>query len=100
MRMGFARRAGPPRSASLGRPGASRLPRATGRAARGALKKSSPYARKFGRGPSCAAHRLPENHDCQGLDAYKDRVRAEGRVFAPPQEARVTPRVATTARAG
>ena len=59
-----------------------------------------PYVCKFCKGRYCAAHRLPENHDCQGLDAYKDRVRAEGRVFAPQQESPMTPRVSTSARAG
>jgi membrane associated rhomboid family serine protease len=59
-----------------------------------------PYVCKFCKGRYCAAHRLPENHDCAQLEAHRERVRAEGRVFAPPQEARVTPRVATTARAG
>jgi membrane associated rhomboid family serine protease len=57
-----------------------------------------PYVCKFCKGKYCAAHRLPENHECQGLDAYRERVRAEGRVFAPEQAERLTPRVSTTAR--
>jgi uncharacterized protein len=64
------------------------------------VEEYMPYVCKFCKGRYCAAHRLPENHGCQGLDAYKDRVRAEGRVFAPAQESPMTPRVSTTARAG
>ena len=59
-----------------------------------------PYVCRFCKGRFCAAHRLPENHDCQGLGAYKERLRAEGRVFAPEQESLVTPRVSRTAQAG
>src|ERR1051326_7595208 len=57
------------------------------------VEEYMPYVCKFCKGRYCAAHRLPENHNCAQLGAYKDRVRAEGKVFAPPQEARVTPRV-------
>ncbi|MFA5862452.1 MAG: rhomboid family intramembrane serine protease [Candidatus Thermoplasmatota archaeon] len=64
------------------------------------VEEYMPYVCKFCKGRYCAAHRLPENHNCAGLDAHRERVRAEGRVFAPPQDARVTPRVSTGARAG
>jgi membrane associated rhomboid family serine protease len=59
-----------------------------------------PYVCKFCKGRFCAAHRLPENHNCAGLGAYRERMRAEGRVFAPQQESPMTPRVSTKARAG
>jgi uncharacterized protein len=72
---------------------------ATGRCDACGVEEYMPYVCKFCKGRYCAAHRLPENHGCQGLDAYKDRVRAEGRVFAPQQESPMTPRVSTTARA-
>ena len=40
-----------------------------------------PYVCKFCKGRYCAAHRLPENHNCAQLGTYKDRVRSEiGRV--------------------
>lgn len=73
---------------------------ATGKCDECGVEEYMPYLCKFCKGRYCAAHRLPENHNCQGLDAYKDKLRAEGRVFAPPQDARVTPRVSTSARAG
>lgn len=59
-----------------------------------------PYACKFCKGKYCAAHRLPENHDCQGLGAYRERMRAEGRIVAPdPLGEPMRPVVTRTARA-
>lgn len=59
-----------------------------------------PYACKFCKGKFCAAHRLPENHDCQGLGAYRERARAEGRILVDPTGEPVRPTVARGARAG
>lgn len=58
-----------------------------------------PYVCKFCRGRYCAAHRLPENHDCQGLGPYRERMRAEGRFMAPEPDV-VRPEVSAAARAG
>ena len=58
-----------------------------------------PYVCKFCRGRYCAAHRLPENHACAGLDIYREKMRAEGRVMAP-EPGIVRPEVSATARAG
>ncbi len=41
---------------------------------------SMPFRCKFCEQPFCSEHRLPENHDCDGLRAYKDRSRKEGTV--------------------
>ena len=58
-----------------------------------------PYVCKFCRGRYCAAHRLPENHACAGLDIYREKMRAEGRVMAP-EPGVLRPEVSATARAG
>lgn len=58
-----------------------------------------PYVCKFCRGRYCAAHRLPENHACAGLDVYREKMRAEGRVMAP-EPGIVKPTVSASARAG
>lgn len=58
-----------------------------------------PYVCKFCRGRFCAAHRLPENHNCVGLGPYRERMRAEGRVMAP-EPGVVRPEMSATARAG
>lgn len=58
-----------------------------------------PYVCKFCKGKYCAAHRLPENHDCQGLGAYREKMREQGRIM-PPDPAVVEPTVSPTARAG
>lgn len=58
-----------------------------------------PYACKFCKGRYCAAHRLPENHGCTGLGAYRERVRSEGRPFASEPGTPLQPKVSGTARA-
>lgn len=58
-----------------------------------------PYVCKFCRGRYCAAHRLPENHGCQGLGPYRERMREEGRIMAPEPDL-VRPEVSASARAG
>ena len=58
-----------------------------------------PYVCKFCRGRYCAAHRLPESHTCAGLGAYREKLRAEGRVMAP-EPGVVRPEISTAARAG
>ncbi|MEA3202184.1 MAG: hypothetical protein QOE90_3612 [Thermoplasmata archaeon] len=61
------------------------------------VEEYMPYACKFCKGRFCAAHRLPENHGCAGLGAYKDKVREQGRVFQ--SDPLVRPVVAKPARA-
>lgn len=39
-----------------------------------------PFRCKFCEDVFCSTHRLPENHDCEGLRDYKDRSRQEGKV--------------------
>lgn len=56
-----------------------------------------PYVCKFCKGRYCAAHRLPENHGCAGLDPFRERLRAEGRVMAPAPGI-VRPSYSATAR--
>lgn len=58
-----------------------------------------PYVCKFCRGRYCASHRLPENHACAGLGAYREKMRAEGRVMAP-EPGVVKPTMSAGARAG
>lgn len=59
-----------------------------------------PYVCKFCKGRYCAAHRLPENHSCAGLGAYRERVRTEGRPFASEPGQPLEPQLSRTARAG
>ncbi|HUR70082.1 MAG TPA: rhomboid family intramembrane serine protease [Candidatus Thermoplasmatota archaeon] len=63
------------------------------------VEEYMPYVCKFCRGRYCAAHRLPENHDCQGLGLYREKMRAEGRVMAP-EPGVVRPTMSAGARAG
>ena len=63
------------------------------------VEEYMPYACKFCKGKYCASHRLPENHGCQGLGVYRERMRAEGRIVAPEPDL-VRPTVARSARAG
>ncbi len=58
-----------------------------------------PYTCKFCEGRFCGAHRLPENHECTGLGAYKERLRQEGRLMHQPGEP-VRADVSRTARWG
>ena len=58
-----------------------------------------PYVCKFCKGRYCAAHRLPENHGCQGLGAYRETLRREGRILSTPGDEPLSPRVSTRARA-
>jgi len=58
-----------------------------------------PYVCKFCKGRYCAAHRLPENHGCQGLGAYRETLRKEGRIMGPTPDEPLSPRVSTRARA-
>lgn len=65
------------------------------------VEEYMPYACKFCKGRFCAAHRLPENHACQGLGAYREKMRQEGRIVAPfPGDEPVAPSMSATARAG
>lgn len=41
---------------------------------------SMPFKCKFCEQSFCSKHRLPENHDCQGLENYKQQSREEGKV--------------------
>ncbi|MDY6768575.1 MAG: rhomboid family intramembrane serine protease, partial [Candidatus Nanohaloarchaea archaeon] len=41
---------------------------------------SMPFRCKFCDESFCSRHRLPENHDCEGLREYKDQSRKEGKV--------------------
>lgn len=59
-----------------------------------------PYVCKFCKGRYCAAHRLPENHGCAGLGAYRETLRKEGRIIGPtPGDEPLAPRVSPSARA-
>lgn len=44
-------------------------------------KEFMPYECKFCGQKFCAEHRLPENHDCPGLERHKQKMREEGRMF-------------------
>lgn len=41
---------------------------------------SMPFRCKFCEQSFCSEHRLPENHECEGLREYKDRSRSEGKI--------------------
>ncbi len=41
---------------------------------------SMPFTCKFCEGSFCSRHRLPENHDCEGLRDYQDASRQEGKI--------------------
>ena len=71
---------------------------ASGRCDQCGVEEYMPYVCKFCKGRYCAAHRLPENHGCAGLGPYRERARAEGRVFAPEQGTAVRAEVSGTAR--
>jgi membrane associated rhomboid family serine protease len=54
---------------------------ANGRCDQCGVEEYMPYLCKFCKGRYCAAHRLPENHNCAGLGAYRERVRDGGRIL-------------------
>lgn len=54
---------------------------ANGRCDQCGVEEYMPYLCKFCKGRYCAAHRLPENHNCAGLGAYREKMREGGRVF-------------------
>ncbi len=54
---------------------------ANGRCDQCGVEEYMPYVCKFCKGRYCAAHRLPENHSCAGLGAYREKAREQGRVF-------------------
>ncbi len=58
-----------------------------------------PFVCKFCRARFCVSHRLPENHHCRGLEGYRERMRAEGRIMAP-EPGVMRPSVSPSARAG
>lgn len=41
---------------------------------------SMPFTCKFCEQSYCSAHRLPENHDCNGLEEYKEQSHEEGKI--------------------
>ncbi|MDY6774237.1 MAG: AN1-type zinc finger protein, partial [Candidatus Nanohaloarchaea archaeon] len=41
---------------------------------------SMPFRCKFCEESFCSKHRLPENHECEGLRDYKDEQRGEGKI--------------------
>lgn len=57
-----------------------------------------PFVCKLCKGRYCAAHRLPENHGCQGLDQYRQRAREEGRLYRGTPDV-VSPSMSAGARA-
>lgn len=40
-----------------------------------------PYECRFCGGIHCSSHRLPENHDCAGLDAYEADMQSRGQIY-------------------
>lgn len=45
-----------------------------------------PYECKYCGHQFCSEHRLPENHDCHGLEEYKEGMRSEGKIFETYEE--------------
>lgn len=43
-----------------------------------------PFTCKFCQGTFCSEHRLPENHECSGLDKYKDKMKNDLSVVYEP----------------
>lgn len=58
-----------------------------------------PFGCKFCQGRFCAAHRLPESHNCRGLDVYRQKLRAEGRIMANEPDI-VRPRMSASSSVG
>lgn len=56
---------------------------------------SMPFRCKFCDESFCSAHRLPENHDCEGLRDYTDRSREEGKIGYEVMKEEPADRVAT-----
>lgn len=50
-----------------------------------------PFRCKFCEQRFCSRHRLPENHDCDGLEAYQERSRGEGKISYDVFKDRPTP---------
>lgn len=48
-----------------------------------------PFTCRYCGQPHCAAHRLPENHDCAGLEEYKEQLREQGRLMAETPQIKV-----------
>ncbi|MFP4632924.1 MAG: rhomboid family intramembrane serine protease [Halobacteriota archaeon] len=43
-----------------------------------------PYSCGYCGGTYCSSHRLPENHDCEGLSARRQEIRSSGRIYEGP----------------
>lgn len=48
-----------------------------------------PFTCRYCGQPYCSTHRLPENHDCRGLEDYKEQLRDRGQLIAETPEVKV-----------
>lgn len=48
-----------------------------------------PFTCRYCGQPYCSSHRLPENHDCRGLEDYKEQLRDRGQLIAETPEVKV-----------
>lgn len=48
-----------------------------------------PFTCRYCGQPYCSQHRLPENHDCRGLEDYKEQLRERGQLIAETPEVKV-----------
>lgn len=57
-----------------------------------------PYKCKYCGGIFCAEHHLPENHDCLGLQIYRQRRAGAGQMFTLPSVTRFAPEYVASKR--
>lgn len=48
-----------------------------------------PFKCRYCGQPHCSIHRLPENHECRGLEDYKEQLREEGQLMAETPQVKV-----------
>lgn len=48
-----------------------------------------PFKCRYCGQPYCSQHRLPENHECRGLEDYKEQLRERGQLIAETPEVKV-----------
>lgn len=59
-----------------------------------------PFKCRYCGQPYCSQHRLPENHECRGLEDYKEQLRERGQLIAETPEVKVEREMSDEPRGG